>query len=134
GMTVSERHDPDRELFGQGLANIGSSVVGGIPATAALARTAVNVRSGARTRLAAIVHGLVLALVVLALAPLVTHIPLAALAGILMVVAANMVEAHELREILRSTKSDAATMLLTFGITVAFDLILAIEVGVIVAG
>ena len=134
GMTVSERHDPDRELFGQGLANIGSAVVGGIPATAALARTAVNVRSGARTRLAAIVHGLVLALVVLALAPLVTHIPLAALAGILMVVAANMVEAHELREILRSTKSDAATMLLTFGITVAFDLILAIEVGVIVAG
>jgi sulfate permease, SulP family len=99
GMTIGERHDPDRELFGQGLANIGSAVVGGIPATAALARTAVNVRSGARTRLAAIVHGLVLAAIVLALAPLATRIPLAALAGILMVVAANMIEVHEFREI-----------------------------------
>ncbi|HEX9888280.1 MAG TPA: SulP family inorganic anion transporter [Nitriliruptorales bacterium] len=134
GMTIGERHDPDRELFGQGLANIGSAVLGGIPATAALARTAVNVRSGARTRLAAILHGLVLAAIVIALAPLAARIPLAALAGILMVVAANMVEAREFREIARSTKSDATTMLLTLGVTVAFDLILAIEVGLIVAG
>ena len=134
GMTIGERHDPDRELFGQGIANIGSAMVGGLPATAALARTAVNVRSGARTRAAAIVHGLVLAAIVLALAPLATRIPLAALAGILMVVAANMVEVHEFREIARSTKSDAATMLLTLGVTVAFDLILAIEVGLIAAG
>jgi sulfate permease, SulP family len=134
GMTIGERHDPDRELFGQGIANIGSALVGGIPATAALARTAVNVRSGARSRLAAVVHGLVLAAIVIALAPLAARIPLAALAGILMVVAANMVEAHEFREIMRSTKSDAATMLLTLGVTVAFDLILAIEVGLIVAG
>jgi sulfate permease, SulP family len=134
GMTIGERHDPDRELFGQGLANISSAVVGGIPATAALARTAVNVRSGARTRAAAIVHGVVLAAIVLALAPLATRIPLAALAGILMVVAANMIEIREFREIARSTKSDAATMLLTLGVTVAFDLILAIEVGLVVAG
>ena len=134
GMTVSERHDPDRELFGQGLANLGSAVIGGIPATAALARTAVNVRSGARTRLAAIVHGLALAAIVLAAAPLASRIPLAALAGILMVVAARMVEVAEFREILRSTKSDASTMLLTLGVTVAFDLILAIEVGLVVAG
>lgn len=133
GMTIGERHDPDRELFGQGVANIGSALVGGIPATAALARTAVNVRSGARTRLAALTHGLVLAAVVLALAPLVTRIPLAALAGILAVVAARMVEVDEMREILRSTRSDAATMVLTLGVTIAFDLILAIEVGMIVA-
>ncbi len=134
GMTVGQRHDPDRELFGQGLANIGAAFVGGIPATAALARTAVNVRSGARTRLAGIVHGVALAAIVLSLAPLATRIPLAALAGILMVVAARMVEVDEFREILRSTKSDAATMLLTLSVTVLFDLILAIEVGMIVAG
>ncbi len=134
GMTIGERHDPDRELFGQGLANIGSALVGGIPATAALARTAVNVRSGARTRAAAATHGIVLAAIVLALAPLVTKVPLAALAGILAVVAARMVEVTEMREILRSTRSDAATMLLTLGVTVAFDLILAIEVGMVVAG
>ena len=134
GMTIGERHDPDRELLGQGVANIGSALMGGIPATAALARTAVNVRSGARSRLAAIVHGLVLAAIVIALAPLASRIPLAALAGILMVVAANMVEAREFREILRSTRSDATTMLLTLGVTIAFDLILAIEVGLVVAG
>lgn len=134
GMTIGERHDPDRELFGQGIANIGSALLGGIPATAALARTAVNVRSGGRSRLAAIVHGLVLAAIVIALAPLATRIPMAALAGILMMVAANMVEAREFREIMRSTRSDAATMLLTLAVTVAFDLILAIEVGLIVAG
>jgi len=134
GMTAGERHDSDRELFGQGIANIGSALFGGIPATAALARTAVNVRSGARTRLAAIVHGLVLAGIVLALAPLAERIPLAVLAGILCVVAFRMLEVNEFRQILRSTKSDAATMVLTLGVTVAFDLILAIEVGLIVAG
>lgn len=134
GMTIGERHDPDRELVGQGLANVGSALVGGIPATAALARTAVNVRSGARTRLAAITHSAVLAAIVLALAPLVTRVPLAALAGILAVVAVRMVEVGEMREIMRSTRSDAATLVLTLGVTVAFDLILAIEVGLIVAG
>ncbi len=134
GMTIEERHDPDRELFGQGIANLGSAVIGGIPATAALARTAVNVRSGARTRLAAIIHGLILAAVMIALAPLASRIPLVALAAILMVVAARMVEVAEIREILRATKSDAATMLLTLAVTIAFDLILAIEVGLVVAG
>ncbi|MEX1164945.1 MAG: SulP family inorganic anion transporter [Nitriliruptor sp.] len=134
GMTIDERHDPDRELFGQGIANLGSAVIGGIPATAALARTAVNVRSGARTRLAAIIHGLIIAAIMVALAPLASRIPLVALAAILMVVAARMVEVVEFREIVRATKSDAATMLLTLGVTVAFDLILAIEVGLIVAG
>jgi len=134
GMTVGERHDPDRELFGQGIANLGAAVVGGIPATAALARTAVNVRSGARTRFAAVTHGLVLMAIVLAAAPLAGVVPLAALAGILLVVAVRMVESHALRTILRSTKSDAFVLLLTMVVTVLFDLILAIEVGMVAAG
>jgi sulfate permease, SulP family len=134
GMTVGERHDPDRELFGQGIANLGVAVVGGIPATAALARTAVNVRSGARTRLAAISHGLIVLAIVALAAPLASAVPLAALAGILVVVAARMVESHALRTILRSTKSDAFILVLTMVVTVLFDLILAIEVGLVAAG
>jgi sulfate permease, SulP family len=134
GMTVGERHDPDRELFGQGIANLGAALFGGIPATAALARTAVNVRSGARTRLAAATHGLVLLAIVLAAAPLAAVVPLAALAGILVVVAVRMVESHALRTILRSTKSDAFVLLLTMAVTLLFDLILAIEVGMVAAG
>ncbi|HSJ27969.1 MAG TPA: SulP family inorganic anion transporter [Acidimicrobiia bacterium] len=134
GMTVGERHDPDRELFGQGIANIASAAFGGMPATAALARTAVNVRSGARTRAAAMVHALVLLGIVLFLAPLAARIPLAALAGILMVVAVRMVEFDAMRAIVRSTRSDAFVLLLTLVVTVAFDLIVAIEVGMVAAG
>lgn len=133
-MTVGERHDPDRELFGQGIANLGAALMGGIPATAALARTAVNVRSGARTRLAAIVHGLTLLAIVLLAAPYAARIPLAALAGILVVVAARMIETHALRTIARSTKSDAFVLGLTMMVTVFFDLILALEVGLVAAG
>ncbi len=134
GMTVEEKHDPDRELFGQGLANIAAGLFGGIPATAALARTAVNVRSGAKTRLSSIIHGLTLLLVVLVLAPIASKIPLAVLAGILMVVAVRMVEREALRLIWFSTKSDAFVMLLTMFVTVVFDLIAAIEVGMVAAG
>lgn len=134
GMTVGERHDPDRELFGQGLANIASAVFGGMPATGALARTAVNVRSGARTRVASMTHALVLALVVTFLSPLATRIPMAALAGILMVVAVRMVEFEAMRAIVRSTRSDAFVLVLTLVLTVAFDLIVAIEVGMVAAG
>ena len=134
GMTVDQKHDPDRELFGQGLANIAASLFGGIPATAALARTAVNVRSGAKTRLASILHGLVLLIIVLFLAPLASQIPLAVLGGILMVVAVRMVEREAVQLILRSTKSDAFVLVLTTVITIVFDLILAIEFGLIAAG
>lgn len=133
GMTVGEKHDPDRELVGQGLGNIAAGLFGGLPATAALARTAVNVRSGARTRLAAMVHALTLLVVVLFLAPLAARVPLAVLGGILMVVAVRMVERHASALILRSTKSDAFVMLLTLVVTVLFDLILAIEVGLVAA-
>lgn len=134
GMSgTDERHDPNRELFGQGLANIASGFFGGLPATAALARTAVNVRSGARTRLASIIHGLVLLLVILFLAPLAAQIPLAVLAGILMVVALRMIEKHATTMIFRSTKSDMFVLLITMVVTVLFDLILAIEVGLVAA-
>jgi SulP family sulfate permease len=134
GMTVGERHDSDRELFGQGLGNIASAVFGGMPATAALARTAVNVRSGARTRAAAMIHAVVLLVVVMFASSLASRIPLATLAGILMVVAFRMVEFDAMRAIFRSTRSDAFVLFLTLGVTVVFDLIVAIEVGMIAAG
>jgi SulP family sulfate permease len=104
-----------------------------MPATGAIARTAVNVRAGARTRLSAIVHSLVLVLVVYLAGPVVAEIPLAALAGVLMVTAARMVEVHNVRAVLRSTRSDALVMVLTAAATVVFDLIVAVEIGIAVA-
>jgi sulfate permease, SulP family len=133
GMADTGRHDPDRELFGQGLANLASPLFGGMPATGAIARTAVNVRAGARTRVSAIVHALVLVLVVYFGGGLVKDIPLAALAGVLMVTAVRMVEVHNVRSVLRSTRSDAAVLVLTAAATVVFDLILAVQIGVAVA-
>jgi SulP family sulfate permease len=133
GMTDAPRHHPDRELVGQGLANIAAPLLGGMPATGAIARTAVNVRAGARTRLAAIVHSLTFLVVVLVGSALVARIPLAALAGVLMVTAVRMIEPHNVRAILRSTRSDALVLILTAAATVAFDLIVAVEIGVAVA-
>ena len=134
GMTIHDRHDPDRELIGQGLANIAAPLFGGIPATGAIARTAVNVRSGGQTRLVGVVHALFLLVVVLALGRYAAVIPRAALAGILMFTATRMIELEAVRALLRSTKSDLSTMLVTTGVTIAFDLVLAIEVGLAVAG
>lgn len=133
GMADTVRHDPDRELFGQGLANIASPLFGGMPATGAIARTAVNVRAGARSRLAAVTHAVVLIAVVFLAGPLVAEIPLAALAGVLMVTAVRMVEVHNVRAVLRATRSDAIVLGVTAFVTLAFDLILAVEVGVAVA-
>jgi len=127
-------YDPDRELVGQGLASIGSSLFGGMPATGAIARTAVNVRAGARSRLAAVAHALVLLLVVLVAAGPVGQIPLAALAGVLMVTAVRMVHLDTVRAILRSTRADAVAFVATAVITVSFDLIVAVVIGVAVAG
>src|SRR5207247_6298538 len=95
-MSVGERHDPNRELFGQGIANLGAPMFGGIPATAAIARTAVNVRSGARSRLAAVTQSLALLVVVLVASQWVSFIPLAALAGVLLATAAQMIEVSSL--------------------------------------
>jgi SulP family sulfate permease len=133
-MSVSERHDPDRELLGQGLANLVSPIFGGIPATAAIARTAVNVRSGARSRLSAVVHSGFLLTVVLLLAPLVSRVPLAALAGILVATAIRMVEVGSVRALLRSGRGDAAVLVGTAVATVALDLITAVVVGVVATG
>jgi sulfate permease, SulP family len=133
GMADGPRHDPDRELFGQGLANLVSPLFGGMPATGAIARTAVNVRAGARTRVAAITHAVVLTAVVFLGGPLVARVPLAALAGVLMVTAVRMVEPHNVRAVLRATRGDAVVLIVTTFVTLAFDLILAVEVGMAVA-
>jgi SulP family sulfate permease len=133
GMADRPRHDPDRELFGQGVANLVSPLFGGMPATGAIARTAVNVRAGARTRVAAIVHALMLVLVVFFGGDLVGRIPLAALSGVLMVTAVRMVDLHNVRSVLHSTRSDAFVLVATAGATVAFDLIVAVEIGIAVA-
>ncbi|GAA2691537.1 SulP family inorganic anion transporter [Actinoplanes palleronii] len=132
-MSVNEHHDPDRELFGQGLANLAAPVFGGIPATAAIARTAVNVRAGARSKLASLTHAVVLAVIVLAAGPLVARIPLAALAGVLLATTVRMVETGALLALARSTRSDALVLFLTFTVTVAFDLVTAVAVGIGVA-
>ncbi|MFE3113890.1 SulP family inorganic anion transporter [Kitasatospora indigofera] len=132
-MSVSERHDSDRELFGQGLSNVVAPLFGGVAATGAIARTAVNVRSGAASRLAALVHAGVLAIVVFAAAPLVSGIPLAALAGVLIATAIRMVEVASLRALARSGRGEAAIMVLTAGATLAFDLVTAVIVGLLVA-
>ncbi|MEV1154301.1 SulP family inorganic anion transporter [Micromonospora chokoriensis] len=133
GMTVGERHDPDRELFGQGLANVAVPLFGGIPATAAIARTAVNVRAGAASKLAALTHAVALAAIVLAAAPLVGRIPLAALAGVLLATTVRMVEAGSLWALARATRGDAVVLVLTFAVTVIWDLVTAVAVGVGVA-
>ena len=132
-MSPTGPYNPDRELFGQGLASVASGAFGGMPATGAIARTAVNVRAGARTRLSAIVHSLLLlAVVYLATGP-VAAIPLSALAGVLMVTSFRMISAQTVRKILRSTRSDAVIFVLTAVVTVCFDLIEAVEIGVVVA-
>ena len=132
-MSPTGPYDPDRELVGQGLASVASGLFGGMPATGAIARTAVNVRSGARTRVSAIVHSVVLlGVVYLATGP-VSAIPLAALAGVLMVTSFRMISASTIRKILCSTRSDALTFILTAAVTVCFDLIDAVEIGIVVA-
>lgn len=132
-MSVGQRHDPDRELFGQGLANVAVPFFGGIPATAAIARTAVNVRAGAVSKLAAASHSVVLLGMMLVAATLVSRIPLAALAGVLLATTVRMVEVGSLRAMMRSTRGDAVVLLLTFGVTVVFDLVAAVVVGLGVA-
>lgn len=134
GMTVSEKHDSNQELIGQGIANLVVPFFGGIPATGAIARTAVNVRSGGKTKLSGVIHGVALAVIIMSLAPLAAKIPLAALAGILMVVSLRMVEWEAIGLLMRSTYADLSVMLLTWGVTICFDLVLAVEIGLIAAG
>lgn len=128
----ANNHQPNRELFGQGLANLAVPFFGGIPATAALARTAVNVRSGADSRIAAFSHAVFLAIFVLALAPLVERIPLAALGGVLIATAWHMVRFSELKKTAAKSRLDALVLILTFAATLVFDLITALGIGLIV--
>lgn len=127
-------YDADRELVGQGLASLAAGLFGGMPATGAIARTAVNVRAGARTRLASVTHALLLLLITLIGASVVSHIPLAALAGVLMVTAFRMVAPSTVRAVMRSTKADAVVFVITAIITVSVDLIYAVLIGLLAAG
>lgn len=133
GMTVGERHDPDRELVGQGMANLVTPLFGGVPATAAIARTAVNVRAGARSRLAAVTHSIALLVVALAAASLVAWIPLAALAGVLFATTIRMVDVASVRAMWRVHRADAAVLGVTAAATLALDLVTAVLIGLAVA-
>ncbi|MDQ0614350.1 SulP family sulfate permease [Microbacterium sp. W4I4] len=127
-------YDADRELVGQGLASIASGFFGGMPATGAIARTAVSIRAGARTRGAAIVHSLLLLAIVLVGASVVSRIPLAALAGVLMVTSCRMVAPTTVRAVMGSTRADAVVFVVTAIVTVSVDLIYAVLIGVLAAG
>ena len=129
----NDKHNPNVELMGQGIANIVSPLFGGLPATGAIARTATNVRSGAKTPIAGMIHALTLLAIVLFAAPLVKNVPLAALAAILMIVAYNMGEWEEIPEILKLSAADIAVWLLTMTLTVIADLTFAVEVGMLLA-
>ncbi len=132
GMTDT-RHDPNAELIGQGLANLLTPLVGGFAATGAIARTAANIRGGARSPLSGIVHVLVLLIFVFIAGPLAGHIPLATLAAVLMGVALRMAEWSTFGELWRGARSDFAVMLLTFALTVVFDLTVGVATGLIIA-
>ncbi|ATG56683.1 sodium-independent anion transporter [Brachybacterium ginsengisoli] len=132
-MADTGAFDPDRELVGQGVASIGASLFGGMPATGAIARTSVSIRAGARTRAASIVHALVLLAVVYVASGPVGMIPLAALAGVLFMTAIRMVHTATVRSIMTSTRSDAWIFTITAIVTVSFDLIWAVLIGVALA-
>ncbi len=133
GLTGT-RHDPDSELVGQGVGNVVAPLFGGIAATGALARTATNIRAGAVSPIAAVVHSVVVLASIVVLAPLVAYVPMASLAALLLLVAWNMSELHQFVRILRiAPKSDASVLLLCFGLTIFFDMVVAIAVGVVLA-
>ena len=128
-----DRHNPNVELFAQGVANIASPLFGGLPATGAIARTAINIRSGAKTPVAGMIHAVTLLAILVFAAGLAGHVPLAVLAAILVVVAYNMGEWREIPEILKLSKGDIAVWLITFALTVFADLTVAVEAGMILA-
>lgn len=130
---IGDRHDSNTELIAQGIANIASPVLGGIPATGAIARTMTNINNGGRSPVAGIVHAVVLLLILLFLMPLAQYIPMACLAGVLVVVSYNMSGWRVFKGLLRNPKSDVVVLLMTFFLTVIFDLTVAIEVGLVIA-
>ncbi len=130
---IGDRHDPNQELMAQGIANIVVPFFGGIPATGAIARTATNVRTGARTPIAGMIHALTLLAIVLVAAPLAKYIPLAALSAVLIVVAVNMGDWRAFADLHRYSIPYRVVLLTTFAVTVAFDLSTAVEVGLVLA-
>ena len=130
---ISDHHDSNTELIAQGLANIASPLFGGIPATGAIARTMTNINNGGRTPVAGIIHAIVLLLILLFLGPLTKHIPMACLAGVLIIVSYNMSEWRTFRSLMKNPKSDVSVLLVTFFLTVIFDLTIAIDIGLLIA-
>lgn len=130
---IGEKHKSNLELIAQGIANFGSVIFNGIPATGAIARTSANIKLGAKTPVSGIIHAITLLILMLFLAPLAGLIPLSALAGILLFVAWNMAELPHFLEILRGKKGDAGILLITFLLTVLIDLTVAVQVGVILS-
>jgi sulfate permease, SulP family len=130
---VSDRHNPNVELVAQGIANVVSPMFGGLPATGAIARTATNIRAGAKTPLAGMIHALTLLAILLFASKLVSFVPMAVLAGILMVVSYNMGEWREIPSLLKLTKTDISVWLVTFALTVFADLTVAVQAGMILA-
>lgn len=130
---IGDNHDSNTELIAQGAANIITPIFGGIPATGAIARTMTNINNGGKTPVAGMVHAVVLLLIFLFLMPLASYIPMACLAGVLVVVSYNMSEWRIFRALLKSPKHDVAVLLITFLLTVLFDLTIAIEIGLLIA-
>ena len=130
---VGSKHDSNTELIAQGAANIIVPIFGGIPVTGAIARTMTNINNGGRTPVAGIIHAAVLLLILLFLGSLTKHIPMACLAGVLIIVAYNMSEWRTFRSLLKNPKSDVSVLLITFFLTVIFDLTIAIEIGLLIA-
>ena len=130
---IGSKHNSNTEIIAQGVANIITPIFGGIPATGAIARTMTNINNGGRTPVAGIIHAIVLGLILFFLGGLTKHIPMACLAGVLMVVAYNMSEWRTFKSLMRNTKSDVTVLLATFLLTVIFDLTIAIEVGLLLA-
>lgn len=130
---IGHRHDSNTELVGQGIANLVSPLFGGIPATGAIARTMTNINNGGRTPVAGIVHAVVLLLIFLFLMPLAQYIPMACLAGVLVVVSYGMCGWRSFAMLMKNPKSDVTVLLITFFLTILFDLTVAIEVGLVIA-
>ena len=130
---IGDHHDSNTELIGQGIANLCSPLFGGIPATGAIARTMTNINSGGRTPIAGVIHAVVLLLIFLFLMPLAKYIPMACLAGVLVVVSYGMCGWRSFLMLMKNPKSDVTVLLITFFLTIIFDLTVAIEVGLIIA-
>ncbi|MBE6273775.1 MAG: STAS domain-containing protein [Bacteroides sp.] len=130
---IGDRHDSNTELIAQGVANVVTPIFGGIPATGAIARTMTNINNGGKTPIAGIIHAVVLLLILLLLMPLAQYIPMACLAGVLVIVSYNMSGWRTFKGLLKNPKSDVSVLLITFFLTVIFDLTVAIEWGLVIA-